>query len=82
MAFLRSKEIRLVIYLDNILILNEERNQLFIELELAQKFIESLGFITNYEKSVTAPSRSIEYLGLVLDTNLISLALPRKRLSV
>ena len=81
MASLRSKGICLVIYLDDILILNEEKSQLLLELEIAKQLIESLGFIINYDKSVIAPSRAIEYFGLIIDTNSMSLALPGKRLS-
>ena len=59
MASPRSKGIRLVIYLDDILILNEEKIQLLLELEMAKELIEALG-------SVITPSRSIEYLGLII----------------
>ena len=81
MASLRSKGVRLVIYLDDILILNATKSQLLLELAMAKELIEGLGFIINYEKSVLTPSRSIEYLGLTIDTNSMSLALPEKRLS-
>ena len=45
------------------LIVNEEKVGLIVDLELAQRMIESLVFVI---KSVVVPTRSIEYLGLIL----------------
>ena len=63
------------------LILYKKKAGLIVDLELAQRMIESLGFVINYEKSVVVPTRSLEYLGLILNSIDMSLSLTKKRIS-
>ena len=42
---------------------------IFLDLEFVIKTLRTLGWTINYEKSKLAPSNSIEYLGLIIDTS-------------
>lgn len=61
-AFLREKGIRLVIYLDDILLLNQSEKKVKAEAMAAIALLNCLGFLINYDKSVTTPSKNMEYL--------------------
>ncbi len=75
-AFLREQGIRLVIYLDDILILNASYSALLDDYRTVVSLLTSLGFIINYKKSVTIPQQSSDYLGVVIDSNHLSFSLP------
>ena len=72
-AYLRTQNIRLVIYLDDWLIVNQDKNQLLQDRQKCLNLIVSLGFIINKEKSNLIPSQEITYLGGVfhLDKGLV-----------
>ena len=76
MGFLRKKGLRLIIYLEDILILNTSRERVLADLEVVIELLQRLGFIINWEKSVLDPAQNLEYLGLVIDSNRLSFALP------
>ena len=78
-AFLREKGIRLVIYLDDILLLNQSQKKVKAEAMAAIDLLNSLGFLINYDKSVITPSQKMEYLGLVIDSKALTFALPDKK---
>ena len=80
MGFLRKKGLRLIIYLDDILILNTSRERVLADLEVVIELLQRLGFIINWEKSVLEPSQNLEYLGLVIDSNRLSFALPKAKI--
>jgi hypothetical protein len=80
-AVLRQKGIRLVIYLDDILLLAETpvaaRENTCALLDL----LTQLGFLINWPKSSLVPSQSIEFLGFRLDTARMTLALPASKVA-
>ena len=45
-------------------------------LRITVGLLESLGFLINWEKSVTTPSKVMEYLGMIIDSVRMSFALP------
>jgi hypothetical protein len=74
---LRRAGIRLVIYLDDIIFMNESREGVISDVSTAIDLLTSLGFLVNGKKSVLLPSQSLEYLGLLIDSIArLSLALP------
>jgi Reverse transcriptase (RNA-dependent DNA polymerase) len=79
---LRKKGIRLIIYLDDILLMNASRRHLLDNLSTTIQLLTSLGFLINWEKSICIPTQQIEYLGLIVDSRQLSLALPREKLVV
>jgi hypothetical protein len=76
MAFVRKQGVRLVIYLDDILIINESREGALADLKLVVELLQDLGFILNVEKSLFEPTQSIECLGVIVDALKLSFALP------
>ncbi len=80
-AFLRERGLRLVIYLDDILILNEDKLKLESDFSFVVSFLESLGFLVNWEKTVSDPSQSIEYLGVIIDSLSMRFCLPEDKVA-
>jgi hypothetical protein len=56
-SFLRERGIRLIVYLDDILILNQSLSGILKDLEEVINLLEFLGFIINYKKSVVVPQQ-------------------------
>jgi hypothetical protein len=75
-AFLRKQGIRLVVYLDDFLIMNESEEGARADLKSMLDILEFLGFLINWEKSVTNPANIMEYLGMIVDSNKLSFSLP------
>ena len=79
-AQLRQLGIRLVVYIDDILIMAESR-------ELAQEnviglvfLLENLGFVINRDKSILEPTQEIEFLGFNVNSVNTELSLPSKKI--
>ena len=72
-AYLRAQNIRMVVYLDDWMIVNQNKKQLIQDREKCLNLIVSLGFIVNKEKSSLIPDQVVTYLGGVfhLDKGLI-----------
>ena len=64
-TFLRTRNIRLLIYLDDILIVGSDIKTLQEQTGQVLGLLQSLGFIINFEKSVLTPLPVIEFLGLL-----------------
>ena len=75
-AFLRSVGVRLIIYIDDILVIGKTPDEVRNHVEALIALLEGLGFIVNMEKSVLTPFQQIELLGLLLNTPSMSLTLP------
>jgi hypothetical protein len=56
--------------------MNENREGVISDVTAAINLLISLGFLINWEKSVLLPSQSLEFLGLLVDSVVLSLALP------
>ena len=59
MGHLHTQNIRIVAYLDDLLILNQSREKLAADRETTINLLVSLGFIINAEKSSLTPSQTI-----------------------
>ncbi|KAI9555870.1 hypothetical protein GHT06_018387 [Daphnia sinensis] len=81
-AHLRKLGIRLLIYLDDMLILGSSHNEALGHLRTVVNLLVSLGFLINWEKSVVIPSQSIQFLGLEIDSRILSFPLPISRVKV
>lgn len=68
MASLRSQGIRLIIYLDDILVLSQSVEKLQGHLTTVITLLKSLGLTINMDKSVLTPAQRMEFLGLVVDS--------------
>ena len=81
MSYLRRVHgIRLVIYLDDILICNQSRAGCHRDTQILVDVLRSLGFLLNAKKCATVPAQRREFLGLICDsTNMIFRVPPKKR---
>ena len=79
-ATLRNLGIRVIIYLDDLLILADSEQTARLHLATAQNLLENLGFVINLKKSVLSPVQKIEFLGMTVDSLTLCLALPRDKI--
>ena len=80
-SFLREQGIKIVVYLDDFLILNECKVKLAQHVEMVKELLQSLGFVINLEKSMLVPDQLMEFLGLELDSRAMSKSLPESKRS-
>lgn len=78
---LRERGIRLVAYLDDILLLASSPTEAAQHGKLLVDHLASLGFNLKLEKCVLRPSQKIEFLGMSLDTNRLILTLPPSKVA-
>lgn len=76
---LRNMGIRIIVYLDDFLIANQNPQTLLEHSQIAKTMFTKLGWILNEEKSSTLPQRKIEFLGLIWDTKQCSISLPSEK---
>ena len=79
-TMLRELGVRLVIYVDNILIMAETREQVRDHNLSLIYLLENLGFIIHPVKSLTNPTQEIEFLGMQVDSCSIELRVPGQKL--
>ena len=75
-TLLRSWGTRIIIYIDDILIMSESAVSAAQYLEVLIHILQCLGFIINTEKSVMTPTQEIEFLGMRVNTNTLLVSLP------
>ena len=75
-ARLRAMGIRLIVYLDDILIMGTSEDEAKRHLNATIELLQSVGFLISWEKSVLIPSQTMEFLGLEIDTRILTLSLP------
>jgi hypothetical protein len=78
-AFLRKRGVRLVIYLDDILIIGSSVEETRQFTEMTMSLLESLGFIINKEKSIFTPTQIITFLGFTINSITMQLTLPQDK---
>ena len=65
-ALLRRSGIRLIIYLDDILFMNQTPTGLQRDMSTAIHLLENLGFVINLTKSQLKPTQTLEFLGFIV----------------
>ncbi|XP_065894060.1 uncharacterized protein [Dysidea avara] len=80
-AFLRERGIRLIIYLDGLIIFCNNQETLTHQLTLVQELFQSLGLTINYKKSQLIPTQELVFLGLLISTVNMTISLPKEKLS-
>ena len=80
MAFLRGQGIRTIIYLDDILKMNQSLAALQSQVYQTVSLLEALGFTINWEKSQLVPSQQICFLGFQVDSVKMKLFLPEDKI--
>ncbi|KAM4748674.1 LOW QUALITY PROTEIN: uncharacterized protein WCC33_006046 [Rhinophrynus dorsalis] len=79
-AYLRSRGFRLIIYLDDMLLMSQDPNILLDQTSCAIRLLSNLGFLVNWKKSQLIPSQRMEFLGFIVDSREASLSLPRAKI--
>ena len=80
-AKLRSEGIRTVIYLDDLLLIHHQKDRLTEIFNYVRRLLSSLGFIVKLEKCSPEPTHRLVFLGAVLDTTSMSIALPDEQVT-
>ena len=80
-AFLRTRNIRILIYLDDILLIGSSVKILRDHTTLVIDLLQNLGFIINFEKSVLTPSPVLEFLGFLINSNTMRFYLPQAKVT-
>jgi hypothetical protein len=78
-GFLRKRGIRLVLHLDDMLIIGSTPLETRLFTQMAINLLESLGFITNTEKSVLTPTWIITFLGFTINSITMLFILPSEK---
>jgi len=78
---LRHQGIRLIMYLDDMLVMTQSRTELEQQLGQITSLLEMLGFVVNREKSQLQPVQRIQYLGFLIDSQDRRILLSEERIS-
>ena len=81
MAMLRKLQIRTMIYIDDIIILAQQERDTLMARDTILYILESLGLTVNYAKSILEPCKRLEYLGIQIDTQTMTLKLPERKVN-
>lgn len=79
-GFLRSKGLRCIVYLDDILIIASSREESLLHTQWAIDLLHDLGFQISWDKSQLSPSQQAEFLGFLIDSLSMSIQVPQKKL--
>ena len=71
---------RLMIYLDDMLIMARSVQELIFHQDTVIYLLQNLGFVLNLKKSVLEPSQKIEFLEMVIDCLKMEISLPQEKL--
>ena len=80
LSILRQRGIRLIVYLDDILLMALSVEQVLEHAASTLNLLGRLGFTVNYLKSVLVPSQQMEFLGSLVNSLDLSLSLPRDKI--
>lgn len=78
-ATMRKKGIRLIVYLDDTLVLAQSQTTLKKHIASVAETLCNLGFTLNHKKSVLEPTQSIEFLGFIVNSLTMSISLPQEK---
>ena len=79
-AFLRRMGVRIVIYLDDMILMNQSSHMLLKDLSSLRWLLENLGFLINWEKSAIIPVQKIQFLGYLIDSVKMMIMLPSDKI--
>ena len=76
LAILRERGVRLIAYIDHLLLLAESKDLILDQVTGMRYLLECLGFIVNIKKSILDPAQVMEFLGLSVDSLAMEIRLP------
>lgn len=77
---LREEGIRLVFYLDDILIMGRTEEETRSSMGRTVDVLKSLGFTINEKKSITTPTQEMTFLGMALDSRSMKISVPKEKI--
>ena len=77
-SVLKRLMIRVIIYLDDLFILGKSMSELFMARDSAIFLLQHLGFVINLKKCVLDPVHEIWFLGLIVNSETMTLPLPKE----
>ena len=80
LVYLRALGVRLLVYLDNILIMTATPELCLEHTQLTWQLLTDLGFLGNLKKSVLTPKQQAEYLGFIVNSIEMKLFLTEEKL--
>ena len=80
-TILRRLNIRLIIYLDDMLILARTVEEALSHLHTVIYLLENLGFVINKKKSAMTPSTIMEFLGFIINSKDMTISLPEEKIT-
>ena len=79
-SILRKLGIRSILYLDNMLIMSRSKENARKHLATAVELLITVGFVINLKKSVLSPTQQLGFLGFILNSRKMTIALPSHKL--
>lgn len=79
-ALLRRLNIRLIIYLDDILLMGKTLREILKSRDTLIFVLQRLGFVINQKKTVLRPNQHLGFLGMLIDTRDMSVFLTQEKL--
>jgi hypothetical protein len=80
-GLLRRIGIKMIIYLDDLLLMNKCPHTLMRDAKTTIILLENLGFVINKEKSHTTPTQDLEFLGMTLNSKTMTMRLSEQKTS-
>ena len=80
-SVLRRLNILIIIYLDDMLLIGHTIEETLMARDTVIFLLQQLGFVLNLKKSVLTPTQRIEFLGVTVDSLIMTLSLPKKKVS-
>ena len=78
-TYLRSLGIRMVVYLDDMLILAQTKEELLKWRSIVLDLLENLGVLINYDKLELEPTQSLMFLVFLINTVSMEIKLPKEK---
>ena len=78
-AWLRGQGVRMIIFLDDILVLAPTIETMNQHARTTVSLLESLGFLINYKKSTLVLTQRILFLGMLIDSTTMEFVLPTEK---
>ena len=80
LAVLRKEYgINITAYLDDTLLVFDSQQEALKYGAIAAKLFQDLGFVINIKKSVLRPAKQVEFLGVVIDSEKMTITLPKEK---
>jgi len=79
-AEMQVKGIKIVIYLDDILVLASSQSQLMEDLAPVARQLEELGFTPNQKKCIWSPTQIFKFLGFMVNSLAMTTHLPQNKM--